>query len=59
MEQQINKDAKKEFNERLDRLSDQELPSLTSGNKAFIVLYEKLMEIERKVNELKHKELVG
>lgn len=56
MEQQVYTEAKKEFNKILEQLSDQELPALFSNSKPFIVIYEKLLVIEKKLNELKNKE---
>ena len=57
MEQKIYTEAEKEFNKRLEQLSNQELPALFSNNKPFVVIYERLLVIEKKLNELKNKEL--
>lgn len=57
MEQQAYAETKKEFNKKLEQFSTRELPALFSNNNSFVVIYEKLLVIEKKLNELKRGEL--
>jgi hypothetical protein len=53
MENKINT-AKREFNEKVRHLHEEDLPAVNFSNShAFIVLYEKMLEIEEKLDGLK------
>jgi hypothetical protein len=52
MENKINT-AKREFDEKVRHLHEENLPALSfSESNAFVVLYEKMLEIEEKLDRL-------
>ncbi|HNT80430.1 MAG TPA: hypothetical protein PKH65_07080 [Bacteroidia bacterium] len=52
MNNEINDQAVKEFNEKLVKLSKEYYPSLPPSNLGIIVLYKKLVEIEKQLKGL-------
>jgi hypothetical protein len=55
MEQDIIVTAKEKFNEELGILSKQDLSALYSNTNPLIVLYAKLIAVEKKLDELNKK----
>ena len=46
--------AKKQFTAKVDQLHKEDLPAVNFSNyNAFVVLYEKMLEIEKKLDSLK------
>ena len=52
MEQDAIISAKEKFNEELGRISNQDLSALYSNTNPLIVLYAKLIAVEKKLDEL-------